>query len=122
MDPMGWYGKSASLCSGIVGAQKHPWGCRACQYLGGYRGDGDCLEDEDKAQLLQSTSIWELLRPYDVNMCHSQLKDVKDSGFSPNPYSSHFLFCSIYSSYLSFMHAFAVCQCLSVFVVTLVTV
>ena len=36
---------------------------------------------------------------------------VKDSGFSPNPYSSHFLFCSIYS-YLSFMHAFAVCQCL----------
>ena len=37
---------------------------------------------------------------------------VKDSGFSPNPYSSHFLFCSIYSSYLSFMHAFAVCQCL----------
>src|SRR5882724_3708640 len=31
---------------------------------------------------------------------------VKDSGFSPNPYSSHFLFCSIYSSYLSFMHAF----------------
>jgi len=31
------------------------------------------------------------------------LIDVKDSGFSPNPYSSHFLFISIYYSYFPFM-------------------
>ena len=36
------------------------------------------------------------------------VQGVKDSGFSPNPYSSHFLFFSIYSSYFSFMQAFAV--------------
>ena len=37
---------------------------------------------------------------------------VKDSGFSPNPYSSHFLFFSIYSPYFSFMQAFSVSQSL----------
>src|SRR5882724_5295604 len=41
--------ESTSLCSGIVWEQKHPWGCRACQYLGGYHRDGDCLEKKDKA-------------------------------------------------------------------------
>jgi len=45
-------------------------------------------------------------------LCMGQTICVKDSGFSPNPYSSHFLFFSIYSSYFSFMHAFAVSQCL----------
>jgi len=34
------------------------------------------------------------------------LSSVKDSGFSPNPYSSHFLFFSIYSSHFLFMWAF----------------
>ena len=53
----------------------------ACQYFGGYHGDSDSLEDEDKAQLLQSTSIWELLQPSDANMLHSQIKDT-DTGLN----------------------------------------
>jgi len=37
-------------------------------------------------------------------------RTVKDSGFSSNPYSSHFLSSQFSHSYFSFMHAFAVSQ------------
>ena len=35
---------------------------------------------------------------------------VKESGFSPKPYSSHFIFISFYSSQFSFMQAFTISQ------------
>src|SRR5882724_7508819 len=57
---------------------------------------------------------------YFYNQCPQvpNLIGVKDPGFSPSPYSSHFLFFSIYSSYFhSCMHlqpASVCCDCCDV--------
>jgi len=46
------------LCGRIIDLWKHPWGYQACQYLIGYHGDGDCLEEHRQDLTLTKYIIW----------------------------------------------------------------
>ena len=50
-------------------------------------------------------SCKQLISKHAITLGYTLDTSVKDSGFSPNPYSSHFLFISIYSSQFLFMGA-----------------